>query len=125
MKTKAIITATSSAPLKLPMKTKPQLRSTPPSVTPGRLSISASGLSTNTPVSRSKPSRYNMQKPTGNNKAPRSGAPVCTVTATAKTAASDSKAPAMKPRTTVSRVDMKILDSPASTILVTNSLGRR
>jgi len=29
----------------------------------------------------------------------------------------------MKPRIRVSRVDMKIFDSPASTILVTNSEG--
>ena len=43
MKTIAIITATVKAPAKLPMNTRPQLRSTPPSVTPGRLSISASG----------------------------------------------------------------------------------
>ena len=33
------------------------MRSTPWMVTPGRLSISASGVSTNTPVSRSNPSR--------------------------------------------------------------------
>ncbi len=33
---------------------------------PGRLSINASGTSMNTPVRRSKPSRYSMQKPTGN-----------------------------------------------------------
>jgi len=32
-------------------------------------------------------------------------------------------APAMKARISVSRVDMKIFDSPASTILVTNSEG--
>ena len=42
---------------KIADKTRPQLRSTPPSVTPGRLSISASGHRTKTPVSRSKPSR--------------------------------------------------------------------
>ena len=36
---------------------QPQLRSTPPNVTPGRLSKSASGQSVKTPVSRSKPSR--------------------------------------------------------------------
>ena len=52
-----IITATVNAPAKLPMNTRPQLRRTPPNVTPGRLSISASGASTKTPVSRSKPSR--------------------------------------------------------------------
>ena len=50
VKTIAIITATVKAPAKLPMNTRPQLRSTPPIVTPGRLSISASGASTNTPV---------------------------------------------------------------------------
>ena len=43
VKTIAISTATVSAPAKLPTNTRPQLRSTPPSVTPGRLSISASG----------------------------------------------------------------------------------
>ena len=57
VKTTAIITATVKAPAKLPMNTRPQLRSTPPRVTPGRLSISASGHSTNTPVNRSKPNR--------------------------------------------------------------------
>ncbi len=55
--------------------------------------------------------------------APTSGEPVCTVTATANTAARARIAPAMKPRIRVSRVDMKIFDSPASTILVTNSEG--
>ena len=34
-------------------------------VTPGRLSINASGASTNTPVRRSNPSKYNMENPTG------------------------------------------------------------
>ena len=53
----AIITATVSAPAKLPVKTSPQLRNTPLQVTPGRLSQTASGQSVNTPVSRSKPSR--------------------------------------------------------------------
>ena len=52
-----ISTATVNAPAKLPTNTRPQLRSTPPNVTPGRLSSSASGASTNTPVTRSKPSR--------------------------------------------------------------------
>jgi hypothetical protein len=42
---------------------------------------------------------------------------------TAKAAAKDRMAPAMNARITVSRVDMKILDSPASTILLTNSEG--
>ena len=55
--TTAIITATVSAPRKLPANTVPQFRSTPPAVTPGRRSMSASGVSTNTPVSRSNPSR--------------------------------------------------------------------
>ena len=55
--TKAIMNATVKAPAKLPTKTSPQLRSTPPTVTPGRLAINASGASTNTPVRRSKPSR--------------------------------------------------------------------
>ena len=55
--TKAIMKATVSAPAKLPMNTRPQLRSTPLMVTPGRLSSQASGDSTNTPVNRSKPSR--------------------------------------------------------------------
>src|SRR6266496_3226505 len=66
-----------------------------------------------------------MQKPTGNNTAPSSGEPVCTVTVTAKTAASASSAPAMKARMRVSRVDMKTLASPASTIFDTNSEGAR
>ena len=50
-----IMTATVSAPAKLPRNTSPQLRSTPPIVTPGRRSIRASGVSTKTPVNRSKP----------------------------------------------------------------------
>ena len=95
VKTIAIMTATVKAPAKLPMKTRPQLRSTPPIVTPGRLSISASGASTNTPVSRSKPSRYSMQKPTGNSAAPTIGTPVCTLMVTANAAASARIAPAM------------------------------
>ena len=53
----AMNTATVSAPAKLPTKTRPQLRITPPQVAPGRLSMTASGHSVNTPVSRSKPSR--------------------------------------------------------------------
>ena len=48
--TNAIMKATVRAPAKLPRNTRPQFRSTPFSVTPGRLSISASGVSTNTPV---------------------------------------------------------------------------
>ncbi len=64
-----------------------------------------------------------MTKPTGNNIAPTSGEPVCTVMVTANTAASARMAPAMNARISVSRVDMKTFDSPASTILVTNSEG--
>ncbi|SPT41497.1 Uncharacterised protein [Achromobacter denitrificans] len=75
-------------------------------VTPGRLSNSASGVSTNTPVNRSKPIRYRMQKPTGNSAAPRMGEPVCTVTVTANTAAMARMAPAMKARISTSRVAM-------------------
>ena len=93
--TKAIMKATVNAPAKLPTKTRPQLRSTPPMVTPGRLSISASGESTNTPVRRSKPRRYSMTKPTGNNNAPTSGWPVFTLMVTANHAASVRIAPAM------------------------------
>src|SRR3954451_13767145 len=125
VKTIAIITATVKAPAKLPTNTRPQLRNTPPIVTPGRLSISASGASTNTPVNRSKPNRYSMQKPTGNSAAPTIGTPVDTLTLTANAAASARMAPAIYARMIVSRVDMKILDSPASTILVTNSEGPR
>ena len=95
MKTIDIITATVKAPAKLPMNTRPQLRSTPPIVTPGRLSISASGASTNTPVNRSKPNRYSMQKPTGNSAAPTIGTPVDTLTLTANAAASARMAPAI------------------------------
>ena len=87
--------ATVSAPAKLPMKTRPQLRNTPPIVTPGRLSSKASGVSTKTPVNRSKPSRYSMQKPTGNSTAPTSGWPVFTLIVTANQAASARMAPAM------------------------------
>ncbi len=57
VKTKAIMKATVSAPPKLPRNTSPQLRSTPLTVTPGRLSSKASGARTNTPVSRSNPIR--------------------------------------------------------------------
>ena len=87
--------ATVKAPAKLPTNTKPQLRNTPPVVTPGRLSNSASGAKTNTPVNKSKPMRYSMQKPTGKRIAPASGEPVCTEIVTAKTAASAKIAPAM------------------------------
>ena len=66
-----------------------------------------------------------MTKPTGNSTAPASGWPVWTLIVTAKAAASARVAPAMNARISVSLVDMKILDSPASTILVTNSLGAR
>ena len=95
VKTIAIITATVKAPAKLPMNTRLQLRNTPPIVTPGRLSISASGHRTNTPVSRSKPSRYSMQKPTGKKAAPTIGTPVCTLMVTAIAAASARIAPAI------------------------------
>ena len=66
-----------------------------------------------------------MQNPTGNSSAPTSGWPVCTLIVIANQAANARMAPAMYARMTVSRVDMKILDSPASTILVTNSEGTR
>src|SRR3954449_7386415 len=66
-----------------------------------------------------------MQNPTGNSSAPTSGWPVFTLIVTANHAASARMAPAIKARITVSRVDMKTLDSPASTILVTNSEGAR
>src|SRR4051812_48207662 len=66
-----------------------------------------------------------MTNPTGNRIAPMIGYPVCWFTITANTAASARMAPAMNARMIVSRVDMKIFDSPASTILVTNSAGAR
>ena len=118
-------TATVRAPAKLPQNTRPQLRITPPQVAPGRLSITASGARVNTPVSRSNPIRYSMMKPTGNSMAPMRGLPVLTVTVTAKAAASARMAPAMYERISVSRVDISNLDSPESTILVTNSAGLR
>ena len=90
-----IKTATVSAPPKLPVNTSPQLRSTPRQVAPGRLSMTASGTMVNTPVSRSKPSRYSRMKPTGNRMAPASGLPVLTVTVTANAAASARMAPPM------------------------------
>lgn len=65
-----------------------------------------------------------MKQP-GKSIAPSSGLPVFTVTVTAKAAPSASMAPAMKERISVSRVDMRSLDSPESTILVTNSAGAR
>ncbi|MNR33143.1 hypothetical protein D3C85_1507900 [compost metagenome] len=102
----AIRTATVSAPRKLPTKTKPQCFSMALTVTPGRLSNSASGVRTKTPVKRSKPIRYRMQKPTGNRAAPRMGESVCTVTVTANTAAIARMAPAMKARIRTSRVAM-------------------
>src|SRR5690554_1924489 len=52
------------------------------------------------------------------------GLPVWTVTVMAKTAARARMAPAMKARIRTSRVAMETFDSPASTILVTNSEGR-
>src|SRR5690606_29159229 len=56
---------------------------------------------------------------------PSSGDPVCMVMVMANTAASARIAPAMKARIRVSRTDMNSLDSPASTILETNSAGTR
>ena len=66
-----------------------------------------------------------MQNPTGNSTAPSNGELVCTVMVIANTAASARIAPAMYERIKVSRVDMKILDSPESTIFATNSVGAR
>ncbi|MNL70200.1 hypothetical protein D3C87_1951630 [compost metagenome] len=91
----AMNSATVMAPAKLPQNTRPQLRMTPPQVAPGRRSSTASGASVKTPVSRSKPIRYSMQKPTGNSSAPTSALPVLTVTVTAKAAASARMAPAI------------------------------
>ena len=51
--------------------------------------------------------------------------PVCKLIVIANQAANARIAPAMYARMMVSRVDMKTLDSPASTILVTNSEGTR
>jgi hypothetical protein len=45
------------APARFPTNTRPQLRSTAPTVTPGRLASHAIGASVKTPVSRSNPSR--------------------------------------------------------------------
>lgn len=66
-----------------------------------------------------------MQNPTGNSSEPASALPVLMVMLTAKAAASARIAPAMYARISVSRVDIDSFDSPASTILVTNSLGVR
>jgi len=66
-----------------------------------------------------------MHTPMGKSTAPKMADPVVTLTDTAKAADSAKIAPAMKERIRVSRVDMRILASPASTILVTNSLGLR
>ena len=93
--TNAIMKATVRAPAKLPTKTRPQFLKTPASVTPGRLSINASGERTNTPVSRSNPNRYSMQNPTGNSSAPTSGWPVFTLIVTANQAAKARMAPAI------------------------------
>src|SRR5690606_35476716 len=95
----------------------------PPSVTPGRLSNNASGVNTNTPVSRSNPIKYKMQKPTGNKIAPTIGEPVCTATVTAKTADKAKVAPAINALIKTSLVAINNLNSPASTIIVTNSEG--
>ena len=69
--------------------------------------------------------KKSMMNPTGNKTAPNSGLPVLVITVMAKKAARASIAPAMKARINVSLVDMKIFCSPASTILVTNSLGSK
>src|SRR3569832_327549 len=66
-----------------------------------------------------------MENPTGNSSAPMIGWPVLTLMVTANYAASARIALVMLVRMIVSRVDMNILDSPASTILVTNSEGTR
>ena len=66
-----------------------------------------------------------MHTPTGKSSAPISAEPLMTLALTANTAASARMAPAMKARMRVSRVDMWILASPVSTILVTNSAGER
>ena len=55
--------------------------------------------------------------------APTSGCPVCTVTVTAKAAASARMAPAMKARISVSRVAMETFASPASIIFRVKSWG--
>ena len=57
VKTIAIITATVKAPAKLPTNTRPQLRSTPSKRDARALVDQGERASTNTPVSRSKPSR--------------------------------------------------------------------
>jgi hypothetical protein len=54
-----------------------------------------------------------------------SGEPVWTAIVIANTAANARMAPAIYALIKVSLVDMKILDSPASTILVTNSEGTK
>ena len=85
--------------------------------------MTAKGTRVKTPVSKSNFIKYNIIKPTGNKSDPISGLPVATITEMAKNAANPKIAPAIKARTSVSLVDIKILDSPASTILVANSLG--
>ena len=87
--------ATVRAPKKLPMKTRPQLRKIPMIVTPGRLSSQAKGVSTNTPVKRSKPNKISMEKPTGKRTAPTIGSPVFTLIVTANQAARARMAPAI------------------------------
>ncbi|GEM_PF-2188350 len=121
----AINTAAMSAPIKLPINTRPQFLNTPAKVTPGRLSSQASGASANTPVTRSKPIRLRMLKPTGNTSAPTMGRPVCTAVLTAKATATARIAPAIMLRISTSRGAMKTFDSPASTIFLTNSGGVR
>ena len=101
----AISTATVIAPRRFPRNTRPQLRSIAGKVTPSRRASQASGTRVNTPVSRSKPIRYSMMKPTGNSSAPSSGWPVWVETVTAKAAASARIAPPMIARRIVAPVE--------------------
>ena len=66
-------TATIRAPAKLPVNTISQCFKIAGNVTPGRRSSQASGVSMNTPVTKSYPIRYSMQNPTGNRMAPTMG----------------------------------------------------
>ena len=87
--------ATVRAPAKLPMKTRPQLRSTPPIVTPGRLSRQRERRQNEHAGQQIEAQQIEMEKPTGNSMAPTSGWPVCTLIVTANHAASARMAPAM------------------------------
>ena len=71
--TNASKTATIRAPAKLPVNTISQCLKIAGNVTPGRRSSQASGVSMNTPVTKSYPIRYSMQNPTGNRMAPTMG----------------------------------------------------